>query len=252
MNNTNNKFDVIILSLAVDNLTKERTKNCIKSYIDTADDLINKIYVVETNFNFNDNYEYSKVELIKPNKPFNYNQFYNIALEKCTAEFIIGPNNDLLILPNCLQVILKEFNSNKEINSICPIDRQWHRHTKMYLPSENKLYYGTEVSLHMFGCLFACRRSVFKTIGYLDESFYFFYQDNDYIMSLERCNLLHGVHTGARITHQSGGSNQYAEERLKYLPKNMHDQGQILMQKWAKEPFASGGYKPYKTYEYIH
>lgn len=243
-----NKFDVIVLSLAVDDFTFNKTKSCVDSYINTADEIINNIFVVETNPDFAQDYKQPKVKVIKPNKQFNYNEFYNIALEKCEAEFVVGPNNDLIILPNCLQTILAEFNSNKEISSISPVDRKWFRHTKMYLPTDNKIYYGTEVSLHMFGCLFACRRSIFEIIGFLDETFYFFYQDNDYIMSLERCGLLHGVHTGAHITHQSGGTNNYAEERYKYLPKNMHEQGELLHDKWSKEPFVSGGYKQFKPY----
>jgi len=248
MSNLTNKFDVIILSLAVDDSTFNTTKSCVDSYINTADELINTIYVVETNSNFNQDYHQPKVELIKPNKQFNYNEFYNIALKKCKAEFIIGPNNDLIIQPNCLQTLLKEFTTNKNIHSISPIDRNWHRHTKMYFPTDNKLYYGDEVSLHMFGCIFCCRRTVFESTGYLDESFYFFYQDNDYIMSLSRCSLLHGAHTGALVKHQSGHSNKYAEERLKYIPKNMHDQGMMLQEKWSKEPFKSGGYTPFKPY----
>jgi hypothetical protein len=244
----NNKFDAIVLSLAADSESFLKTKRCVDSYIETADELITNIFVVETNSSFTEDYRQPKVTVIKPCKEFNYNEFYNLALSKCKSEFVIGPNNDLIILPNCLQTLLQEFNENDKISSISPIDRQWHRHTKMYLPSENKLYYGTVVSLHMFGCLFACRRSVFEKIGYLDEDFYFFYQDNDYIMSLERCGLLHGVHTGARIAHQSGGSNKHAPERCKYIPKNMNEQGAILANKWNKEPFKSGGYKPYKPY----
>lgn len=241
-----NKFDVIILSLAVDEDSFQTTKTCVDSYLDTADELINNIYVLETNSNFNKNYNQEKVSVIKPNKPFNYNQFYNIGLNLCKSEYVIGPNNDLIIQPNCLQTLLAEFQSNSQISSISPIDREWHRHTKMYLPTENKLYYGYEVSLHMFGCIFACRRSVFDTIGLLDERFYFFYQDNDYIMSLERCNLLHGVHTGAKVKHQSGHSNKYAEDRLKYTPKNMHEQGELFMKKWfQEEPFKSGGFKQF-------
>lgn len=243
-----NKFDVIILSLVVDDITFNRTKSCIASYIDTADELINKIFVVETNHEFDLDYNQKKVFVIKPNKKFNYNEFYNIALKECEAEFIIGPNNDLIIESNCIQTIHNEFISNPEVSSISPIDRKWHRHTKMYLPSDNKLYYGTEVSLHMFGCLFACRRSIFKQIGFLDETFYFFYQDNDYVMCLDRCGLLHGVHTGAKISHQSGGSNAYASERCKYLPQNMQHQGELLKQKWNTEPFISGGFKKFKEY----
>lgn len=243
-----NKFDVIILSLAVDDVTFNKTKSCIDSYINTADELINQIYVVETNPDFAEDYNQPKVNLIKPNKLFNYNEFYNIALDQCQAEFVVGPNNDLTLHPNCLQTILQEFKNNSDIHSISPIDRKWHRHTSMYLPSENKVYYGTEVSLHMYGCMFACRRSVFNKIGYLDETFYFFYQDNDYIMCLDRCGLTHGVHTGARISHQSGGTNKYAEQRLKYLPENMNSQGNLLFNKWNKEPFKSGGYSVFREY----
>jgi GT2 family glycosyltransferase len=101
----------------------------------------------------------------------------------------------------------------------------------------------------MFGCVFCCRRSVFEKIGYLDETFYFFYQDNDYVMSLERCGLRHGVFTGSRVSHHSGHSNRIADDRLKYTPKNMNNQGDLLMQKWNKEPFKSGGYKQFKPYK---
>ena len=243
-----NKIDIIILSKVVDENTFLTTKNCIESYIKSANELINKIFVIETNKDFDKSYGQSKVELIIPNEEFNYNRFFNIALEKCEAEFIFGPNNDLSIHDNCLQTIIKEFNDNLNIHSISPIDRNWHRHTKMYFPTDNKIYYGYGTSLHMFGCAFCCRRSIFEKIGYLDEQFYFFYQDNDYIMCLERCGLIHGIHTGAQISHKSGHTNYVADERFKYTPYNMNSQGNILFKKWNSEPFISGGYKPYKIY----
>ena len=243
------RVDVIILSLASDTQSFMTTRNCVNSYLDTAGDLINKIYVVETYKNFSLSYASDKVEVIIPNEEFNYNRFYNIALAKCTSEFVIGPNNDLTIHEGCIQRLIKEFDDNPEIRSISPIDRNWHRHTTMYLPNEDKLYYGYDVSLHMFGCIFMCHRDVFKIIGYLDEAFYFFYQDNDYVMCLERNNLLHGVHTGARVSHQSGHTNNLAEKKFKYLPENMNAQCEILMKKWNNEPFKSGGYKKFKEYE---
>lgn len=249
MSNINKKIDVIVLSLVVDEKTRQTTQQCVNSYLETADKLINKIFVVETNINDNTDYKDSRVTVIKPNKQFNYNEFFNIALAKCEAGYIAGPNNDLIIQENCLQCIVKEFETNPNIDSISPIDRQWHRHSKMYLPTENKLYYGSEVSLHMFGCMFVCKRSVFKKIGFLDERFYFFYQDNDYVMSVTRCGLQHGVHTGAKVSHQSGHSNNYAEERLKYTPKNMDEQGRIFINKWFHtEPFKSGNYQQFRVY----
>jgi hypothetical protein len=252
MTNTNNPVDVIILSLVKDDKSFKVTKDCVDSYLRTAGELINKIYVVETNPDFDRSYGHYKVEVIKPNKEFNYNEFYNIALAKCTGEFVIGPNNDLIIHEGCIQRIVKEFRENPTIHSISPIDRNWHMHTHMYLPNEDKLYYGMNVSLHMFGCIFCCRRSVFEKIGYLDETFYFFYQDNDYVMSLERNGLNHGVLTGARVTHKTGNTNDIADTKFKYLPENMHFQGELLHRKWNAEPFCSGGYKKYKEYTMEH
>jgi len=237
-----NKFDIIILSLIKDRESEVRTWNCINSYIETGGVLLNNIYVVETNPDYT-LYKYNKpdyatgiplrVKFIYPKEEFNYNRFFNKALKECEAEFIFGPNNDLSIQPNCLQTILHEFKNNTEIHSISPIDRNWHRHTKMYLPNDNKLYYGYDVSLHMFGCAFAARRDVFEKIGYLDERFYFFYQDNDYVECLKKCNLKHGVHTGARVIHGSGKSNNIAEKKFQYTPENMHIQGEIFKDKWC-------------------
>lgn len=250
MNTIQNKFDVIILSLVVDPYTHGLTKCCIDSYINTGGDLINKIFVVETNPNFTVGYNNPKVELIKPNEEFNYNKFYNIALDKCNAEYIIGPNNDILIKPNCLQNILTQFQNNPELQSISPVDRTWHRHSQMYLPHNNKLYYGYVVGLHVMGCLFAARKSVFNQLGYLDETFYFYYQDNDYAAALERCKLKHALYTGAEINHKVGSSAKYSSSKYQYQNKqHLQTQQNYFVNKWGRTaPYNVGGYKPFKTY----
>ena len=237
-----NIIDIIILSLVVDHKTFLKTKKCIESYINTADDLISKIIVVESNNNFNKSYNNEKVKIIKPNEKFNYNKFFNIALSECKSKYIMGPNNDLRIQPNCIQTLINELEENDNLSSLCPIDRDWHAHKKMYLPNDNKVYYGYNVSLHIFGCVFCCKRKIFEKIGYLDENFYFFYQDNDYALCLKHNKLLHGVHTGARVCHESGGTDKIAPEHCKYTPKNMNEQGDILSRKWNNEPFREYNY----------
>ena len=245
-----NIIDIIILSLVVDDKTFLKTKKCIESYINTADDLISKIIVVESNNNFNKSYDNEKVKIIKPNEKFNYNKFFNIALSECKSKYIMGPNNDLRIQPNCIQTLVNELEENDNLSSLCPIDRDWHAHKKMYLPNDNKVYYGYNVSLHIFGCVFCCKRKIFYIFCYLDENFHFFYQDNDYALCLKRNKLLHGVHTGARVCHESGGTDKIAPEHCKYTPKNMNEQGDILSRKWNNEPFRSGGYKKFREYNY--
>ena len=242
------KVDVIILSLANDETSFQTTKRCVDSYLSTANDLIKSIFVIESCKTFNKSYGNDKVQVIIPQREFNYNEFYNIGLSHCTAKYVMGPNNDLIIQENCIQNIVKEFETNPSIDSICPIDRDWHRHTKLYLPDDNKLYYGWEVSLHMFGCIFCAKRNVFEKIGYLDEQFFFFYQDNDYVYSLRANNLLQGVLTSARVKHKTGTTSVRGPARCEYTPENMNIQSNILTRKWNSEPFKTGGYIPYKQY----
>ena len=66
-----NRVDVIILSLAADEESFQTTKKCVDSYIESANELINKIYIVETNKDFNKDYQQPKVELIIPREKFN-------------------------------------------------------------------------------------------------------------------------------------------------------------------------------------
>ena len=70
------RFDIIILTLTKTQDDYDVLINCIKSYLDTAGDLIKKIIVVESNPDFVCKYAIDKLEYIIPKIPFNYNQFY--------------------------------------------------------------------------------------------------------------------------------------------------------------------------------
>lgn len=234
MNCIPNKIDVIVLSLVVDDLSHQITKNCIDSYINHGKDLINKIYVVETNSKFDFNYSNdSRIEQIFPEQEFNYNKFFNIALKKCQSEYIAGPNNDLIVEQDCLQKLVTILQKNQKLGSVCPRIKNWHRHSTMYFPQKDKLYHGYETSLHVFGGFMLFRRNTFDIIGPLDERFYFFYQDNDYAMSIMQKGILHGIYTGATLFHISGGSNRIASRKFQYLQENMRHQGEIFANKWG-------------------
>jgi GT2 family glycosyltransferase len=244
------KVDVIILSLASTSDLFNKTKRCVESYLKQGGELINKVYVVESYKQFKGSYNSDKVEVIIPDEEFNYNRFYNIALSKCTAEYVMGPNNDVIVQPGCINKLVAILNNNPNIHSLSPVDRKnTIKQTYNNLPGDDNLYCGYHVALHILGCCFICRRNVFSKIGYLDEQFYFFYQDNDYAMCLERNHLIHGVYTGAHILHESGSTNNDAPVKFKYLPDNMNKQGEIFHNKWFQtEPFKSGGFKSFKKY----
>ena len=258
------KIDVIILSLIQDELSLLTTKNCVDSFLKTGNNLINKIFVVETNPNIIVDYNSSKVKVIQPNLPFNYNKFFNFALKLCTADYIVSSNSDVVLEQDSLQKLIQLFDITPGLQSVCPdlnppmplccfTDSNWESgiHEKKSL-KKNALNLGYEMLIHMHGCFYMCKRNVFEQIGFLDERFYFYYQDNDYIKSLERLNIQHGIYTGTFINHMLGNSLRLASEKYQPTQKNMLKQKEILLKKWnLEEPFCSGGYKPFKPYSLV-
>lgn len=264
------KADVIILSFVKDEYTLQLTKNCIDSFLQTSNDFINKIYIVETNSDLNPSlYRNIKVEVIQPNIPFNYNRFFNIGLQKCRADFIISSNNDIVISNNSIKKLFDIFNKTPDLQSLCPKldpplslelrdlmpfykkdDPNWNNNILPLLPlKDDTLYYGYEMLLHMHGSFYICKRQVFEKIGYLDERFYFYYQDNDYIASLQRLNIQHAIYTGVKINHKLNGTARFASEEFRPTFRNMETQKEIFIKKWAHEtPFCEGGFKPFKPY----
>lgn len=246
------KIDVIILSLVVDFESFQTTKNCIDSYINTGNKLINKIFVIETNKQFDTlglSYNQPKVSVIIPDeKEFNYNRYFNIGLKHCTSQYVMGPNNDVIIEPNCIQNLISAFKQNPDVDSLSPVDRSWHMHSYDNFPSDNGLYIGYDISQHVMGsCLIINREKVFSTIGYLDERFFFYYQDNDYACCLRANNILHGLVTNAHFKHAISSSKSKCSD-YKFLPYSMIDQQQIFTDKWLNPPYSLGQYVPFKQF----
>jgi len=241
--------NIVILSLVTDSDSFETTFNCVESY--AKSELVTKIIVVESNKSFNNlGFKYNnKVQLIIPQEEFNYNRFLNIGKSNCTSDFIVFSNNDLVVEDDCIQQLYSQLLADDQLMSVCPIDRNWHRHTKTYLPTNNKLYTGYVSALHMFGCCYMLKKTIFDIIGDFDERFFFFYQDDDLATSLKRNNIKHGVLTSAKIKHKISKKPQPdGGEKFRYTNHNMVSQGDIYMGKWSKEePFKSGGYSKFKS-----
>lgn len=225
--------DVVILSLVTDQNSYETTKNCVLSFRKSP--LIDKIFVIESNKK--DGYLYpiyaEKTITVIPQEEFNYNRFLNIGKSHCTSEYIVFSNNDLIVEDNCIENLSKALDNDAELMSICPIDRNWHRHSEMYFPSDNKVYTGYFTAMHMFGCIYMMKREVFDTIGDFDERFYFFYQDNDLATTLNHFKKKHGILTSAHVKHKISKYPQPdGGEKYRYTQKNMEEQGKILGEKW--------------------
>ena len=60
---------------------------------------------------------------------------------------------------------------------------------------------GYTAALEVAGWCIIARKEVFDTIGLLDEQFAFWYQDNDYALTLHKHGILHALIVNSKVTH---------------------------------------------------
>ncbi|MBD3238813.1 MAG: glycosyltransferase [Candidatus Moranbacteria bacterium] len=141
----------------------------------------------------------NKVKLIKLNKPVGFSAGNNIGIKKAKFNYIFLLNNDTELEQNCL------YSVNKRIKN-CRNKKWGVMACKMRLKNYPKILNSLGISLQkkewgfdnfigcvdffqhddlprLFGASFgACiiKKSLFKKIGYLDENYFFYYEDTDF------------------------------------------------------------------------
>lgn len=230
-------IDVIILS----NTVSLKHANVLRDTVNSVSSSKNNkfkfnVFVVESNKKLNENSELKKITeslnatFITPKQEFHYNLFLNIALRKCKGDFVLISNNDVIYSENWFDEMYKHFEKDKELMSACPIDRKWHRHSQQIFPGEKEIYYGYRTSYELTGWCFVLRKEVFNTIGYFDERFKFYYQDNDVSCLLNLFDIKHGLITTSHAHHLLSQSHDVVTDPSY---KNMNEQRVPMMQKWG-------------------
>lgn len=161
-------------------------------------------------------------KFIFPEEEFNYNKFLNIGLKTIKDEKIIITNNDVEFLPGCVS----EINSKLSVyDSISPFDFYNKNHTTLSRP----IVEGYEIGNHVTGCCLGLTSNTLSIIGPFDESFKFWYQDNDYTNLLKKYNLKHALLRDAKIKH-------YGQQSHRLLGNNhynmTHGLETIYKEKW--------------------
>lgn len=168
---------------------------------------------------------YSGCKVIYPEVEFNYNKFLNIGISNCEGDWILICNNDLYFYKNWLQEINAILSKDSDIKSICPISPTWHLHQDQTGDYE----IGYEVSKHICGWCILADRDMINKCELFDENFKFWYQDNDYSMTLQKNNIKHCLSKNSRVQHFISksydllGSNEYSMT---------HEQQQVFIDKW--------------------
>lgn len=154
------------------------------------------IIVVETNSklkNKNNPLE-QKAKFIFPEEQFNYNRFLNIGISHIDTEKFVISNNDIIYDPGCMFEVNIRLDT---YDSVSPIDILSSK--PIYVPEP--CLEGYEIETHINGSCIGLTKKTYKTIGKFDESFKFWYQDNDYANLLKKYKLKHVLLRDAKMKH---------------------------------------------------
>lgn len=191
------KLSAIILAMTATEELFNMTSICINSLMTSESATDMEIIIVESNKNYlNSKFKYPEfVTVIIPDASFNFHKFLNIGIKGSSGEYIALCNNDLIFYNHWFSEILKVINHNPSIKSFSPCGK-----INDY-SFTNTFELGYKVRTHVMGWCIVADREVFSQIGFLDETFDFWYADNDYAMTLKKYNIKHALVRTSKVEH---------------------------------------------------
>lgn len=224
-------IDVVVLSntnnLELYGIT-QRTINTLKW--SEQDNFKFNTIIVESNKKVHEQgYIYHDCTHIIPNDDFGYNKFLNYGLRYCINDWVIVANNDLIFTHNWLTNMFKY---RTDELSLSPWEPNWHIQRGM-LPNTDK-YTGYRTSFEITGWCLLIHKNVINTCKLFDPQFDFWYQDDDYALTLKHNNIKHSLITKSRVYHMISASHNLIDINKKFEMTN----GQInkLRKKWKEVP----------------
>lgn len=170
-------------------------------------------------------YIYDNCTTVHPECEFNYNKFLNIGISQGNADWVLICNNDLYFYKSWLSEMKKAIEDCPDVSSFSPISPTWHLHQD--LPENYER--GYQVSKHICGWCILLKREVIQTCDLFDEQFKFWYQDNDYALTLQKHGIKHALVKDSRVQHFVSKSYDLLKEREHSMT---HQQQEVFLRKW--------------------
>lgn len=226
--------DIIILSYCKDNLIYTMNKECIDSLNTSETDFRFNVKIIESNNQFDiAKFPYpNNVEVIKPEKSFNYNEFLNIGIASSSNTFICFSNNDVIFHKGWCSQMMYAKAKNPNLKSFCPIDPDTEQQP------ENLIYnIGYDIRREFKGWCFLVERVVFEKTGLFDERFSFFFQDDDFAMLLRKYEILNCVVYSSHVNHL-GSKNTRSRPEFSFETRSAKDR-KLYHSKWGSQRLLS-------------
>ena len=182
-------IDCVMLSYSKTSNLRKMTQEAITSLIETAAPHKVNVFVVETMV---EPITYKGATVIQPGTPFNYSEFMNIGLAKCTADYVLMANNDLVFRKGWLDAML-----SVNADSMSAYSDNYIPHQTM----KGKIIPGYRTGVELTGWCILAKMSTLKKMGPLDPTFDFWYADNSFAMELMRHQLQHVFVGTAHVSH---------------------------------------------------
>jgi len=121
------------------------------------------------------------------------------------ADYIAIANSDIKVLPEWIKRSLEIFYKIPDAGLIGFTEVPLHRSELFYKNQNLKLEYKQVKSLP--GCLYLCPSKVFKHIGFFDEKYYMYGEDNDFFIRLRKAGYLI-LQTNIPVWHYGEGATR--------------------------------------------
>jgi len=225
------QVDVIMLSDTRNGEFHAMTCRAIETLKASENETEFVIHLVESNRKFVRNgFSYTGVDLIHPNERFAYNRFLNHGLKHCAHEWVVIANNDLTFTKGWFSTLMRVHEQYPDILSLSPWEPDWHKLKGVAPLGEYMLGYraGREVT----GWCLAMHNSVVTRCNLFDEQFEFWYQDNDYAMTLKQHGIKHALVPGSIVHHHVSSSSSDFSWWRNFRMKNL--QRVRYIKKWGR------------------
>ncbi|HEU4497103.1 MAG TPA: glycosyltransferase [Flavobacterium sp.] len=207
-------LSVILLSKTDSQPLFQMTLECINSIAASEIKGNFEIIIIESNKNFLESgFRYPDfVNVIIPEEKFNFHKFLNIGISNSKGDFIALCNNDLIFKPNW-------FNEIEQISKRYPSVLSFSPTQECYAEGNKKVEFGYKVRRHIQGWCIVVKKEIFNKIGLLDETFDFYFADNDYALTLKYHNLRHALVLSSQVLHLEKKSTSLAAEDKSFQKK---------------------------------
>lgn len=199
--------DVVIPSKTIGLLTST-LEDCISSLRISERNINFNVIVVESGPNFVAKGQ--DITIAYDGEEFNYNHALNQGLKKCSHDWVILANNDLIFRDNFMQEIMAINALYPEIKSFSPWNSFYGWHQNLF-PNAEKIHVGYRICHELAGWCIIAKRDIFDVIS-LSERVSFWYSDNVYADALMGAGIIHALARDAKVDHITSQTKIVSQE----------------------------------------